>query len=108
MGNFSVLVQAVLTTVQILCFSIIKASCNSPISLEGNAASSSFPSDFLFGTASSSYQYEGAYLNDGKALNNWDVFTHEPDRISDGTNGDIAVDQYHLYMVKLLILKRIN
>ncbi|KAM1005103.1 hypothetical protein ACFX2J_005179 [Malus domestica] len=101
MGNFSVLVQAVLTTVQILCFSILKASCNSPISLEGNAASSSFPSDFLFGTASSSYQYEGAYLNDGKALNNWDVFTHEPDRISDGTNGDIAVDQYHLYMEDL-------
>lgn len=56
MGNFSVLVQAVLTTVQILCFSILKASCNSHISLEGNAASSSFPSDFLFGTASSSYQ----------------------------------------------------
>ncbi|KAF8093242.1 hypothetical protein N665_0386s0006 [Sinapis alba] len=39
--------------------------------------SSPFPSDFLFGTASSAYQYEGAYLTDGKSLNNWDVFTHE-------------------------------
>lgn len=81
-----------------------------------------FPSNFLFGTASSSYQvlppsyaplftfcflksvswlscrpnyskhtpflwvrfllhilqFEGAFLNDGKGLNNWDVFSHEP------------------------------
>lgn len=22
-------------------------------------------------------QYEGAYLTDGKGLNNWDVFSHE-------------------------------
>ncbi|KAF2542408.1 hypothetical protein F2Q68_00031703 [Brassica cretica] len=39
--------------------------------------SSPFPSDFLFGTSSSAYQYEGAYLTDGKGLNNWDVFSHE-------------------------------
>ncbi|KAL0836699.1 hypothetical protein Bca101_088589 [Brassica carinata] len=39
--------------------------------------SSPFPSDFLFGTASSAYQYEGAFLTEGKGLNNWDIFTHE-------------------------------
>ncbi|KAM7255324.1 hypothetical protein ACFE04_020565 [Oxalis oulophora] len=76
-----------------LCFStviIVQASSCSP---------PSFPANFLFGTASSSYQFEGAYLSDGKGLNNWDVFTHTPGKILDGTNGDIAVDHYHRYQV---------
>ncbi|CAI0468208.1 unnamed protein product [Linum tenue] len=60
-----------------------------------------FPSSFLFGTASSSYQFEGAYLSDGKGLNNWDVFTHTPGNIADGTTGDIAVDHYNRYLEDL-------
>ncbi|KFK40642.1 hypothetical protein AALP_AA2G023000 [Arabis alpina] len=64
-----------------------------------NNSSSPFPSDFLFGAASAAYQHEGAYLTDGKGLNNWDVFTHEnPGKILDGSNGDIASDQYHRFM----------
>ncbi|KAK8524347.1 hypothetical protein V6N12_029213 [Hibiscus sabdariffa] len=58
-----------------------------------------FPSDFLFGTASSAYQYEGAYLSDGKGLNNWDVYSHKPgNKIIDGSTADIAVDHYHRYL----------
>ncbi|KAJ0254680.1 Beta-glucosidase 45 [Hirschfeldia incana] len=68
--------------------------------------SSPFPSDFLFGTSSSAYQYEGAYLTDGKGLNNWDVFTHEnPGEILDGGNGDIAVDQYNRFMEDIQSMK---
>ncbi|KAH9328568.1 hypothetical protein KI387_000676, partial [Taxus chinensis] len=57
----------------------------------------SFPSDFVFGVASSAYQYEGGSVEDGKSLSNWDVFSHTPGRIVDGKNGDIAADQYHRY-----------
>ncbi|KAL0718829.1 hypothetical protein Bca4012_068152 [Brassica carinata] len=68
--------------------------------------SSPFPSDFLFGTSSSAYQYEGAYLTDGKGLNNWDVFSHEnPGEILDGGNGDIAVDQYNRFMEDIQSMK---
>ncbi|CAK7351071.1 unnamed protein product [Dovyalis caffra] len=63
--------------------------------LKGNSDSSSFPANFLFGTASSSYQFEGAYLSDAKGLSNWDAHTHKPGNIIDGSNGDVAVDQYH-------------
>ncbi|KAG4178006.1 hypothetical protein ERO13_A10G014300v2 [Gossypium hirsutum] len=60
---------------------------------------SAFPSNFLFGTASSAYQYEGGYLADGKGLNNWDVYSHKPGNlIVDGSNADIAVDHYHRYL----------
>ncbi|KAL1095779.1 hypothetical protein V6Z11_D06G178900 [Gossypium hirsutum] len=59
---------------------------------------SSFPPNFLFGTASSAYQYEGGYLSDGKGLNNWDVYTHRPGKVIDGSNGDVAVDHYHRYL----------
>ncbi|KFK40645.1 hypothetical protein AALP_AA2G023400 [Arabis alpina] len=68
-------------------------------------ASSPFPSDFLFGTASSAYQYEGAFLTDGKSLNNWDVFTHEHSgEIHDGSNGDTSVDQYHRFMEDIQLM----
>ncbi|CAF2130599.1 unnamed protein product [Brassica napus] len=65
----------------------------------------SFPKDFLFGTASSAYQYEGAYLADGKTLTNWDVFTSIPGKIADGSHGKVAVDHYHLYPEDLDLMK---
>ncbi|XP_043694447.1 beta-glucosidase 18-like [Telopea speciosissima] len=59
---------------------------------------SQFPPTFLFGTATSAYQIEGAYLQGNKSCSNWDIFTHLRGTIKDGSNGDIAVDHYHRYM----------
>nr|GEW99220.1 beta glucosidase 46 [Tanacetum cinerariifolium] len=67
--------------------------------LGNNSSPSSFPINFLFGTASSSYQFEGGYLADGKGLSNWDIFSHTTGNIVDGSNGDVAVDHYHLYII---------
>ncbi|XWS15598.1 hypothetical protein CRYUN_Cryun34aG0014600 [Craigia yunnanensis] len=90
-----------------MCFSIMVVLAN-PLSLKGNSDASPFPSNFLFGTASSSYQVEGAFLSDGKGLNNWDVFTHKPGNIMDGSNGDIAVDHYHRYQEDLDLMNYIG
>ncbi|XP_062171430.1 beta-glucosidase 12-like [Alnus glutinosa] len=70
---------------------------------------SSFPAGFIFGTASSSYQYEGAANEGGKGPNIWDTYTHRyPSRITDGSNGDVAVDQYHRYKEDVGIMKEMG
>ncbi|CAN6544598.1 unnamed protein product [Malus baccata var. baccata] len=63
---------------------------------------SSFEPMFIFGTGSASYQYEGALKEDGRGPSIWDTYTHKyPERIADGSNGDIAIDQYHRYKIGL-------
>ncbi|KAK9077511.1 hypothetical protein SSX86_005848 [Deinandra increscens subsp. villosa] len=59
---------------------------------------SDFPSGFLFGAATSAYQVEGAYLEDGKSLSNWDVFCHSVGCGENGANGDVADDHYHMFL----------
>ncbi|XP_024959605.1 beta-glucosidase 18-like [Cynara cardunculus var. scolymus] len=59
---------------------------------------SDFPPGFLFGTATSAYQIEGAYLEDSKSLSNWDVFCHSVGCAENGENGDIADDHYHRFL----------
>ncbi|RDX58671.1 Beta-glucosidase 46, partial [Mucuna pruriens] len=90
---------------EILLFLFI---CSLTAISEGLDQSPPLPTNFLFGTASSSYQYEGAYLSDGKGMSNWDVFTHKPGSVSDGTNGDIAVDQYHRYLDDIDLMEAIK
>ncbi|BAT91787.1 hypothetical protein VIGAN_07041300 [Vigna angularis var. angularis] len=70
---------------------------------------SSFPTSFVFGTASASYQYEGAAKEDGRGPSIWDAFTHKyPEKIRDRSNGDVAVDQYHRYKEDIEIMKNMN
>ncbi|WJX45635.1 Beta-glucosidase 12 [Trifolium repens] len=68
----------------------------------------SFPKDFIFGTASSSYQYEGAANEGGRGQSIWDNYTHNSDKILDRSNGDVAVDQYHRYKDDVAIMKYMN
>ncbi|XP_018573206.1 myrosinase 1 [Anoplophora glabripennis] len=65
-----------------------------------------FPGDFLFGTATASYQVEGAWNEDGKGENIWDHLTHtQPDLVDGKANGDIACDSYHKYKEDVALLK---
>ncbi|ESW03970.1 hypothetical protein PHAVU_011G056300 [Phaseolus vulgaris] len=70
---------------------------------------SSFPKGFVFGTASASYQYEGAAREDGKGPSIWDTFTHKyPEKVKDRSTGDVTTDQYHRYKEDVGIMKGMN
>src|ERR1044071_6426673 len=56
-----------------------------------------FPKDFLWGTATASYQVEGAVNEDGRGPSIWDTFSHTPGKTVDNATGDVADDHYHLY-----------
>ncbi len=53
-----------------------------------------FPSNFLWGTATSAYQIEGAADLDGRGPSIWDVFCRVPGKIARGESGDVACDHY--------------
>src|SRR5215203_217376 len=55
----------------------------------------SFPENFLWGTATASYQIEGAVNEGGRGASIWDTFSHTPGKVHHGDTGDIACDHYH-------------
>lgn len=63
-----------------------------------------FPEGFLWGTATASYQIEGAVDEDGRGESVWDTFTHTPGKIERGETGDIACDHYHRYPEDVAIM----
>jgi beta-glucosidase len=54
-----------------------------------------FPDGFLWGTATASYQIEGAHDEDGRSPSIWDTFARTPGKVANGDTGDIACDHYH-------------
>lgn len=67
-----------------------------------------FKEGFAWGAATASYQNEGGAFLDGKGVSIWDVFTHEKGRVADGTNGDIASDQYHRISEDISIMQSLS
>ena len=46
----------------------------------------------MWGAASASYQVEGAYLEDGKGLNIWDVYSNHGNYVAHNETGNVGVD----------------
>ena len=67
-----------------------------------------FPRDFKWGTATSSYQIEGAPTAGGKGPSVWDSFSHIEGKIKNGDTGDTACDHYHLWRDDIELLKKLG
>ncbi|MGY4315481.1 GH1 family beta-glucosidase [Bradyrhizobium sp. JR3.5] len=67
-----------------------------------------FPAGFVWGTATSSYQVEGAVNEDGRGPSIWDTFTHTSGKIEDGSTGDRANDHYHRYKEDVRLIKELG
>lgn len=67
-----------------------------------------FPKDFVWGTATSSYQIEGAHDIDGKGPSIWDSFCTIPSRIKNADHGNLAIDHYHKYKEDVALMKSLG
>ena len=67
-----------------------------------------FPKGFFWGTATASYQIEGAWNEDGKGESIWDRFAHTPGKIKNGDNGDVACDSYHRWREDIALMQAMN
>jgi beta-glucosidase len=67
-----------------------------------------FPEGFLWGAATSAYQVEGAWNEDGRGESIWDRFSHTPGRVLHGDTGDVACDHYHRMKSDVALMKELG
>lgn len=67
-----------------------------------------FPPDFIWGTATASYQIEGAATEDGRGPSIWDTFSQTPGKVKGGDTGAVAADHYHRWREDIQLMKRLN
>ncbi len=68
----------------------------------------SFPEGFLWGSATSAYQIEGAAREDGRGESIWDRFSATPGKTQDGSSGEIACDHYHRFPEDIRMMKELG
>jgi beta-glucosidase len=70
--------------------------------------SRTFPQGFYWGTATSAYQIEGAWNEDGKGPSIWDTYAHTPGKMRNNDTGDVANDHYHRYKEDVALMRDIG
>lgn len=67
-----------------------------------------FPKDFLWGSATASYQVEGAFDKDGRTPSIWDTFSKIPGKTVDGATGDVSTDHYNRFKEDVQLMKNLG
>jgi len=67
-----------------------------------------FPSDFVWGAATSAYQIEGAVDVDGRGQSVWDTFCKRPGAVLNGDSGAVACDFYHRYPQDIELMRTLG
>lgn len=61
-------------------------------------------SRFIWGSATASYQIEGAVKADGRGESVWDVFCRIPGKVANNDTGDVACDHYNRYREDIALM----
>ncbi|KAL0311826.1 UNVERIFIED_CONTAM: Raucaffricine-O-beta-D-glucosidase [Sesamum radiatum] len=68
-----------------------------------------FPPNFVFGSATAAYQFEGGAAQGGRGPSIWDTFALKtPGRIIDGSNGNVATDLYARFEEDITLMKKMG
>ncbi|MGB9723612.1 MAG: GH1 family beta-glucosidase [Chloroflexia bacterium] len=67
-----------------------------------------FPEGFIWGTATSAYQIEGAVNEDGRGPSIWDTFCRQPGKVWQGQTGDVASDHYHRWPEDIRLMQELG
>src|SRR5215217_8763834 len=73
-----------------------------------STANGSFPSDFVWGAATASYQIEGATREGGRGESIWDRFSGMPGKVRNGDTGEIACDFYHRFRHDVRLMQELG
>jgi len=86
---------------------VFGSGATTPQATQSDAARA-FPAGFIWGTATASYQVEGAVKEDGRGPSIWDTFSHTPGKVVNNATGDVANDHYHLYKSDVQLMKSLG
>lgn len=67
-----------------------------------------FPRDFVWGTATSAFQIEGAAQEGGRGTSIWDRFCRTPGKVLNGDTGDVACDHVHRMDEDVELLRKLG
>jgi beta-glucosidase len=67
-----------------------------------------FPTDFVWGAATSAYQIEGSPLADGAGASIWHKFAHAPGKIEGGDHGGVACDHYRRFADDVALMRELG
>ena len=67
-----------------------------------------FPSNFIWGAATASYQIEGATTEDGRSECIWDRYAATPGMVVNGESGAVACDHYHRWPQDIELMKNLG
>ncbi|MCO1578841.1 GH1 family beta-glucosidase [Crossiella sp. SN42] len=67
-----------------------------------------FPPGFVWGTATSAFQIEGATTVDGRGPSIWDTFAATPGKVEGGDTGEPACEHYTRYPEDIALMKRLG
>lgn len=67
-----------------------------------------FPDGFVWGSATASYQIEGAAREDGRGESIWDRYCAVPGNVMNGDTGDVACDHYHRFREDVALMKEMG
>jgi beta-glucosidase len=66
------------------------------------------PAGFVWGTATASFQIEGAANEDGRGESVWDRFCATPGKVRNGDTGAVACDFYHRYSDDIALMRELG